>query len=144
MDEFKSDSVYFRQSGFSIPMGVHNSESVTSMCPLRLKNEKIIFVHRVKSSSVDSRIKCVGFNGQILWEIGDSSGIIVDGAEFVPKDLCKDDKRNVFVTDMRYNRVALLDTGKTTLRPILTTAGSVVSIAYRATTGHSFMYCITI
>ena len=105
------------------------------MCQLRQSQErKVIFVYKVKGRSLDFRIKCINFNGRGMWEIGDESDRVVDGVKFVPRDLCKDNKGNVYVTDVKNNHVALLNTDNATIHPILKTAGKIQSIAFRDST----------
>ena len=135
IQEFQVNLPHVKSTGLIIPMRAQNLELVTSMCQLRQSQErKVIFVYKVKGRLLDFRIKCVNFNGQGMWEIGDESELVVDGVKFVPRDLCKDNKGNVYVTDVENNRIALLNTDNATIRPILETAGKIESIAFRDST----------
>ena len=130
--ELQVNVPYVKSTGLIISMGVQNLELVTSMCILKQNHErKVIFVYKVKGRLLDFRIKCINFNGQGMWEIGDEYELVVDRVKFVPRDLCKDNKGNVYVTDVENNRVALLNTDNATICPMLKTAGKIQSIAYR-------------
>ena len=117
----------FKSTGVIIPM--KKAFFIQNMRVLiRDGIKKLVYIYRQVNEY--RGIKCVDFEGTVLWELG-SSRIMLDGHPFLPSYLCTDDKGRLLVsdTDGILSRVVLIHEDLS-LQTIISTSGEIGGIEW--------------
>ena len=130
LDELDASSIPFRQTGVSIPTGFALPSSLQSMCLIRKNYEKQIVLQYLKDEGwEDSRIKCINYEGQEMWNLGDLNAARLDGIPFQPYGICVDEEGNIYSAEQDSNRVIVIKRDLS-VQVLLNAPGSVSCIGW--------------
>ena len=109
LDELDASSIPFRPTGARIPTGNAFPSRVQSMCLIRKNNDKQIVLQYLRDDGwEDSRIKCINYEGQELWQLGGLDAPHLDGRRCQPYGICVDEEGNIYSAEQESNRVIVI------------------------------------
>ena len=130
LDELDVSSIPFSPTGVSISTGIALPSSTQSMCLITSGNEKQIVLQYLKDDGwEDSRIKCINYEGQELWQLGGLDAPHLDGTPFQPYGICVDEEGNLYSAEQESNRVVVIKRNQT-IQTLFHAPGSVSCVGW--------------
>ena len=127
LDELDANSIPFSPTGVNISTGIAIPSSLQSMCLITNDNEKQIVLQYLKDDGwEDSRIKCINYEGQELWQL---EAPHLDGTPFQPYGICADEEGNIYSAEQESNRVVVIKKDQT-IQTLFHAPGSVSCVGW--------------
>ena len=102
IDEFNVSSFPIEFTGHTVPLDDAGCAFMHNLCVTRQHGEKRFILLYTDNKGMKKIMKCMDFTGKEIWKIDDRQ---FDEMKLHPRDICTDDKGNIFLADSTKNNV---------------------------------------